>query len=305
MRMKRLHIALLAGGLALSGCRELPAYFNGARPLARVGNATLYLHEAERAAPEGLSGDDSAAFYRSYVDRWIDRRLKLDEAERLFTETERNEVETKVEEYRQSLLIRQLDNYCIDRAIDTTFTDDEIETYYNSHLADFKSDRTLVKGRILCLPDGTRQGSKLLTLLQSADPARRKDLEDICTKHNYPLFNLDETWVDWEEFLSHLPARRDSDYSSLLSSSVLHQMRDNEAHYHFLLTSVRREGEALPLERVRETIRRILFNRRQNELLREAGEQRRAEAEAQERIKRYYDDDEDAAASDAAPEAEK
>lgn len=47
------------------GCRELPAYFKGGAPLAKVGHRTLYLHEVERLAPAGIAGDDSAAFYRS------------------------------------------------------------------------------------------------------------------------------------------------------------------------------------------------------------------------------------------------
>ena len=58
------------------GCRELPAYFKGGAPLAKVGHRTLYLHEVERLAPAGIAGDDSAAFYRMYADRWVARQLK-------------------------------------------------------------------------------------------------------------------------------------------------------------------------------------------------------------------------------------
>lgn len=43
-----------------------------------------------------------------------------------------------VEEYRQALLIRKLDQHYVDRSIDTTFTENEIAAYYNAHKADFR-----------------------------------------------------------------------------------------------------------------------------------------------------------------------
>ena len=167
-----------------------------------------------------------------------------------------------------------------------------MQAYYNAHLEDFKSDRTLVKGRILRLPDGERQTRKLLGLMRSPSPESRKDLEDICTKQNFLFEDLASEWVDWDDFLSRLPALRDHDYSSLLASSDVQQMRDNYSNYYFQLVSVRRAGEALPLERVRETIRRILFNQRQGELIRSHERELREAADERGRVKIYYETEE-------------
>ena len=254
-----------------------------------MGHRTLYLHEVERLAPAGIAGDDSAAFYRMYADRWVARQLKLGEAERIFSEAELADVEAMVEEYRQSLLIRKLERHYVDIRIDTAFTEESVQAYYNAHLEDFKSDRTLVKGRILRLPDGERQTRKLLGLMRSPSPESRKDLEDICTKQNFLFEDLASEWVDWDDFLSRLPALRDHDYSSLLASSDVQQMRDNYSNYYFQLVSVRRAGEALPLERVRETIRRILFNQRQGELIRSHERELREAADERGRVKLYYE----------------
>jgi hypothetical protein len=56
---------------------------------------------------------------------------------------------------------------------------------------------------------------------------------------------------------------------------------------------VRRAGEALPLERVSETIRRILFNQRHNELLRRHEEELRQRADAEKQIKLFFGEDEE------------
>lgn len=272
--------------LLASACRELPSYFQGSEPLAKVNGRTLYCHEVERTAPEGLEGDDSAAYYRLYVERWVMRQLKIAEAEHLFSASEAD-IEALVEEYRQSLLIRKLDQYHVDRQIDTLFTDEAIQSYYNTHLQDFRSDRTLVKGTVLRFPEGDRRTKQLMQLMQATGPEKRQDLSDICQKNQFELREF-TTWVDYEEFLSHLPTLRHDDYSSLLASSAVQQMRDSRSRYYFQLTAVRRAGEALPLERVSETIRRILFNQRQSELLRERDEELRQMAEHEKRIKLFY-----------------
>lgn len=267
--MRARHFTYIAFGLLmlclLGGCRELPAYFKGGELLAKVEGEALYVHEVEREAPEGLSGDDSIDFYRRYVQRWVARRLKISEAERMFLDSEQ-EMERMVEEYRQSLLIRRLEQYEVDLKIDTTFTDEEIQRYYNAHFAEFKSDRTLVKGRVLRFDSDSRQAQKLQQLMGGISPESQRDLADLALKHGYELREFAE-WTDYDEFLSYLPTLRSKDNSSLLNTQSVQQMRDNNSRYYFQLTSVRRSGETLPIERVSATIRRILFKERQQAIL--------------------------------------
>lgn len=272
--------------LSMAGCRELPSYFQGSEPLAKVGGRTLYMHEVERIAPAGMDSEDSTAFYRLYIDRWVSRQLKLQEADLLFSDAEAD-IEKMVEEYRQSLLIRKLDQYYVDRGIDSLFTDEAIQGYYNAHLSDFRTDRTLVKGSVLRFPLKERRAKELMKLMQSTRPSDRKDLEDICAKQGYQLSEFNE-WVNYEEFLSTLPTLRGDDYSSLLADSRVQQMEDRQSQYYFQLKAVRRSGEALPLEFVSETIRRILFNQRQSELLRRRDEERLKTGLEEGDVRLYY-----------------
>ena len=43
------------------------------------------MRDVRSVVPKGLSGDDSAAFMKLYVDRWVVKQLKLEEAETLFS----------------------------------------------------------------------------------------------------------------------------------------------------------------------------------------------------------------------------
>ena len=77
-----------------------------------------------------------------------------------------------------------------------------------------------------------------------------------------------EQWIDFPEFLSYLPTLRSQNYDAMLATTAVQEMRDSHSQYYFQIDEVRREGEPIPLERLRPTIRRILFNRRQGEVIR-------------------------------------
>lgn len=262
----RTKIAVMALVFA-AGCQELPNYFAGDNALARVGRTELYLRDVAGAVPAGMSGEDSAAFAELYIDRWIKKQLKLREAEQLFSDSA-DDIDRQVEEYRQSLLIRKLDQFYVDRSIDTVFTDDQIAAYYKAHQADFRLDRTIVKGQIVRFGEGYRQSKKLLELMASPSPERQQDFRDMCTKNDFQLTDFTGWWVDFQEFLSYLPTLRSQNYDEALDSRGVQQMRDNQARYYYRIDAVLRAGDPIPLELVRGNIRRILFNKRQSELIR-------------------------------------
>lgn len=266
MDLRRI-IAAVACVLLLAGCRELPRYFSGDETLARVGRRELRLHDVRSAVPQGIAGGDSAAFVQRYVDRWVRKQLKLQEAEILFSASEAD-IDRMVEEYRQALLIRKIDQHYVDRSIDTTFTEEEIAAYYNAHKADFRLDRPLVKGRIVRFDEGYRQARRLRTLFESSGAAQQRELSDLCAKNDFTITDFRDQWVDFPEFLSYLPALQSQNYDSVLASTAVQEMRDSKSHYYFRIEAVCREGEPIPVERLRTTIRRILFNQRQQEIIR-------------------------------------
>lgn len=261
----------------LTACQELPRYFIGEKPVARVGERELTLAELQESMPEGLSSADSAAYARTTVDRWVRKQLKLQEAEELFSASA-EDIDELVEEYRQALLIRRLDRYCVDRMVDTTFTAEEIAAYYEAHQADFKLDRTLVKGRIVRLPKSYRQTRRLKELMASKKESSQQDFHDLCLKNEFELNDYREGWIDYADFLTKLPTLRSKSYDELLTKSGIQEMNDASSLYWFQIDEVRRAGDPTPIERLRQTIRRILFNQRQQQVIRDHEEQLYEEA---------------------------
>ena len=170
-----------------------------------------------------------------------------------------------VEEYRTSLLVSRLEQNYLSTRLDTLVSDSVVKAYYDEHREEFVMDRTIVKGRIVRLPDSYRQSVKLFNLMGKKGAEEQQDFLDLCEKNNLELYTFD-SWVDFDEFLSYLPVRRGKSNEALLSKSKIHEMADADSKYFIEVSAVLKKGERAPYERVAETVRRMLYGRRRSEL---------------------------------------
>ena len=273
--MRRLlNILLLAIPLMVGSCRELPDYLLGDDVVARVGRHLLTREEIAEVLPLGVKGADSVSYVKNYVDKWLVRQLKIQEANTLFPESE-HDIEKLVEEYRGSLLTSRVDQYYIDRQMDAEVSDAQVAEYYNSHKNDFILDRTLVKGRVLRFDATYRQSKKLKASMQKATTSavEEKSLVDVCEKNGFLLIDNRTTWVSFSDFLANLPITATQNNEPLLDKLGLQEMKMGKDCYYFDFTSVCRKGNVAPLEVVADNIRRILLTRRRAEIIHKHEEQ--------------------------------
>lgn len=246
--------------LLVTGCQLL----HHDEEIARVGESVLRRSELD-VVTAGHSGEDSLCMAEKYVDQWVRREVKMQEAARMLAE-EAAEIDKMVEAYRTSLMTNRLEQNYLAGKLDTLITDEVVEEYFASHRKDFVMDRTILKGRIVRLPAKYRQSVKLFGLMGSKSKEKQQDFLDLCRKNNFDLHTFD-SWVDFSEFLSYLPVRRDKNYDYLLSGGEIRQMADADSKYFIEITDVLRKGEPAPLERVEAMVRRLLYNRRRGEIV--------------------------------------
>lgn len=249
-------------------CQELPDYLVGSNTVARVGKKELSITEIKEAMPAGLIADDSLSFTQQYIDKWLVRQLKIEEADQLFSSSE-EDIERLVEDYRQSLLMRKVDQFYVDKQMNENFSDEEIAEYYNTHKSDFTLDRTLVKGRIVRLDENYRQRTRLKDLMKRASTSQSADksFTDMCEKNNFQIFDYRAEWINLSDFIAHLPIVRQQDYSDLLNTLGVQEVKDSRSRYYFELTSVCSKGNVAPLETVKDQIHRILITQRRSQII--------------------------------------
>lgn len=269
-----------------TSCREASTLF-GYDTVAKVGGNTLTATEISVAVPKGLTGSDSVSYVDSYIDKWIIRQLKLQEAELIFSSSEAD-IDRMVEEYRQSLLIRKIEQYYLDKDVNFQISDSDVEEYYKAHKSDFRLTSPVVKGYVVAVPEKYRRREWILQMLRSPKTGKFEEAEQVCLKNNFRLVKYQD-WVDYAEYLAHLPLLRSANHEKLLSERSVQQIHHQSTYYYFRVTDMLKAGEPMPLFMAKDKILRILTNRRQGEIIRNNEERIRRNANENGLVKLYID----------------
>lgn len=236
--------------------------------IAVVDGVELRIDDVMRDMPVGITGADSVTFMRMYADNWVLNRLKMKRAEEVLTSSE--DIERLVEGYRQSLMMRQLDQYYIDKMLDAEITDKQISAYYRAHSAAFKLDHNVVQGVVVKVPKNFRNTTTLTTAMQNSAKAKDwSELEALAEKHSLSVVNMASQWVSYSDFLSNLPTERSRTYNDLITKSNVQQMSSDDAHFYFIITDRALKGELAPIASVESDIRRRLYAERRDQIVAE------------------------------------
>ena len=263
-KISAIAVLVLCIAAASVSCRRINTLFEE-ETVAKVGDAKLYMSEVRTIFTPDLTPQDSMKLLERYVDAWVKRQLKIQKAEEIFPEAI-PEVERMVEDYRSSLLSYRLDQYYVDRRIDTLVTAEEVEVYYNGHLSDFVLDRSIVKGIIVKLPDNHRQKVKVRELMVGSGE-KYQDFLELSRKNGFSVYEV-ASWMDFADFLNMLPTNKLRDYDDLLGKTGVQEMKDGDNLYLIVISSHMKAGETSPPERVGETIRRVIMNQRRQDIVR-------------------------------------
>ena len=252
------------------------------RVVATVDDNELKLGEILRGMPEGLTGADSATFAKMYIDNWVLNNLKLARAEKVLTTQE--EVNRLVEGYRQSLIMRQLDQYYLDEELNTEITDEQIRTHYKLYSQQFTLDHDKVKGIVVRVSKNFRNTSSLREALSEASKSGTQEISALVKKHELQMNDLTGEWVTFSDFLSYLPTVRTRSYDNLLSKGKVQTMTADDVIFYFTITDIVQRGKKAPIESVTEDIRRMIYAERRSLIIERYEEELKREAMAEQRI---------------------
>ena len=234
--------------------------------IAVVDGMYLHIDDVRRDMPVGITDADSVTFVRMYVENWILNRLKIKRAEQVLSSSD--DIERLVEGYRQSLIMRQLDQYYIDKMLETEITDKQIAAYYRANSAAFKLDHDVVQGVVVKTPKGFRNTTTLTTAIRnSAKGGDWQELDAMAEKHSLDVVNMTSQWVSYSDFLSNLPTERSRSYNDLITKSGVQQMTSDDAIFYFIITDRALKGEIAPMASVESDIRRRLYAERRADVV--------------------------------------
>ncbi len=263
--MRKLYGFALVLGL-FSGCDWKPTQADDAVVVARVGQSVLTLNELEQkdVYRREMSPEDSTRAVRSYIQRWAKDQILVERAKFNLSD-QQQDFDKKVEDYRRDLLIFAYQQAYLKQNLDTAFSKEEIQSFYNDNKDMFTLRENIYRFDYVALPTNSPGLDDLKKQFFKAD-----DPDDFIEKvfAFAKLLSIGDTsWFSFSDVIRLMPSlsEYESDFISR-KKRVIHE--DDETIYLVALNDVKLKEALAPVEYVESSIVTILLNQRKREVLR-------------------------------------
>lgn len=250
----------------------LPLFFackqsNNDKQIARVNDVILYESELESALPKEISAEDSLSLVEAFIDNWVREQLLLQRAELNLTDDQTN-VEKRIKEYKNSLLIYAYQNQLIKQNLDTIVTPEQVKKYYEENTKNFELKDFILKGFYAKFRLETPDLQKIKNgFFSNKEKEFEKALESC---HKYAInFDLDTSkWKYFNDILKEIPINT-SDRASYIRNHKNIEVQDTTAIYLFKVTQYDLKDNISPIELEEKRIKNTILNQRKVEFIKQ------------------------------------
>lgn len=235
------------------------------KAVARVGDTFLYADELRGIASSEKSKEDSTARVSAYVDSWIRKQLLLIEAAKNI-EINEAEVERKVLDYRYSLIGYEFQNYYINKNLNDSVSQQELETYYKEHVDNFILKQNIIQGAYIKVAKTAPRTQRIKDLLFSNKPKDLNELKSYCLGFTEAYQLPDSTWIEFDKLAANSPLADIPNKIQFLRSYNYYETSDANYLYFLKINAYKVSDNISPLDFVKEDIRNIILNKRKVEL---------------------------------------
>lgn len=272
--------------LALSSCQKQVEH-GGKTPLVLLGSSYLYQEDMELSMPHGLTGADSVAFVKDFVQKWLEEEVLYEKAEHNVRGDER--IERMVAAYRRTLVMNHYERMLLQQKMPEELTEEELSQYYEKNKPLFRLEETVVKGVFIKVPTQSPGLKDLKRWYKEKSDEALEELEKYAFRHSVLYEYFYEHWMP----ISELEGKVAVDLAEL--SKEFDNKRDIEVvdgEYCYLLhiEEYRMKGEEKPYDLARHEIINLLANNRKVEFMNKVKKDLYNQSMEMGRIKYYHNE---------------
>lgn len=236
--------------------------------IARAGTSYLYRSEISAEMPQNLSRQDSLVWIDNYINNWAKKQLLFGKAELNLKQETQDELNALVEEYKFDLWARTYKENVVKSLIDTLITEKEVRQYYEANKTNFRLNEDLLQLRYIVLPIVNTDLKEISDRFRRFEEADFVYLDSL--SYHFNRFDLtDSLWMSKREFQKLLPEVKKNNYEEYLKKSQFFYAEDALEVYLFFVKDVKRRNDAAPYHTIKNTIKRIVFNRKKIDFIKQ------------------------------------
>jgi len=231
--------------------------------IAIVNTYKLFKADLKDFLPRNISREDSLILVKSFIQDWAVKKLLLDAAANNNTQESLKNINSLVQDYKESLLINNFKEALIKQQLDTIISDDEVEAYYLINNENFKLNEVLVKSKYLYFDASVINKKEIVKFFKSEEIEDAEELER--QQLSFKMYQLnDSIWTELDKILLKLPFSKEN----LLKKSKFIQKQDSLGLYLVAIKDVLRRNDIAPLSYIKPTIKEMILHKRKIELIR-------------------------------------
>ncbi len=236
--------------------------------IARAGNSYLYYSELKNNIKNFSSKTDSILQTENYIDSWARKHLLLDQAIiNLKLETQKD-LDEMVNSYRSDLWSRTYKESVLKSKIDTLISNKEIELYYAENQNNFKLNEILMSLRYIALPS---ENNDILEIKEKLIRFQEDDVRFLDSlSFQFNSFELrDSLWLSKRNAILTLTFLEEDNFKKYLKKSQFFLVKNAFEVYLLYVNDYKLRNEVAPLVSVEHTIRKIVFNKRKLDFIKQ------------------------------------
>ena len=234
--------------------------------LVRVYDKYLYASDLEGVIPPGASTRDSLTAVRNFIQNWVDRELIVKKAEQNLPD-ELQDFSDRIEEYRNSLIIFEYEKMLVRQELDTNVSIEAVEEYYDAQKNNFTLDEDILDLQYLVLHTDSPAMNKFRQYLRSDEASEKDSLALYSSKYAVSFSLLQGQWLNLEDTYELLPVEEYS-YEQYIRNNRYLEVQDSVFVYMIRIMDYKPADSIPPVGFVEEEIKKIILNRRKNDLIR-------------------------------------
>lgn len=236
-------------------------------PLARVGDAYLFLSDIEPLLANSKSKEDSISFVNNYINNWASNQLLLAKAKINLPESKLAEFERLVANYRNDLYTRAYKEALVQAGSDSVVTKSQMEAFYELEKENFRLKEKLVQLRFVELPILFLNKEEVIKRLKRFGDDDRMYLDSIGVQFKKLNFN-DSLWIKASRVIDEIPPLTLENQDRYLKKSQFFELEDAKGVYLTAVIDVLEPNDIAPLTYIEPTIKQVLLSRRKLEYIR-------------------------------------
>ncbi len=258
--MKR-YLLFISTSLSLTTCSNISDN-NSNDLIARAGQNFLYQNEM----PSFSSEQDSILRNQNYIETWAKEKILYDLSVTNLSQSKKNDLDILVEKYKVDLYINSYKDLIVNLRIDSIVTDEEIESFYNRNIENFKLNENLLKYRYLKVPSDNINISRIRRYIQRLNQSDREFLDSL----NFQFADLklnDTIWFTEREVISSIEFLNQKNKSNYMGINRLYELENDQYINYFIIKDLLKSGNIPPLSYLYDRIKSNIINQRKLNLL--------------------------------------